>query len=327
VTWGDPDYGGDGPRIDVDGPFDSIYSTGHAFAALKKDGNVVTWGDSRYGGGDTDVTELLSPSEDVKVVRLYSTDTAFAALKSDGSVVMWGNGMQTTAIQNIDKIYTNQHTFAAIKTNHSVVAWGEDKYGGTVPTELADEGAGVVKIYSSSGAFAALKSDGSVVTWGLTHHGGDSRPYNNDPNDTLNYNECGITKGHISSGVVKIYSTSRAFAALKSDGSVVTWGPKKYGGNTTYSTDDNPNPYGIKLTNGSSLLDHNFVVMYSNGMSFVALTTTTDDNDVVTCHVLTWGGFRDVANIADANNIYKGTELQFISNNITDFTNIDIDDV
>ena len=30
---------------------------------------------------------------------------------------------------------------------------------------------------------------------------------------------------NLSSGVVEIYSTNAAFAALKSDGSVVTWGP------------------------------------------------------------------------------------------------------
>ncbi|GIQ97663.1 MAG: hypothetical protein CM15mP3_06970 [Candidatus Poseidoniales archaeon] len=59
-----------------------IFSTEWAFAALKSDGSVVTWGSNidTFGG---DISS--------NVVEIYSTSGAFAGLKSDGSVVTWGS--------------------------------------------------------------------------------------------------------------------------------------------------------------------------------------------------------------------------------------------
>ena len=54
----------------------------YAFAALKQDDSVVTWG----GSDSTSVASLLSDG----VVTLYCTFSTFAALKQDGSVVTWG---------------------------------------------------------------------------------------------------------------------------------------------------------------------------------------------------------------------------------------------
>ena len=58
----------------------------YAFAALKTDGSVITWGDSIYGGDSTGITGLSSG-----VTRIFSTAYVFAALKSDGSVITWGD--------------------------------------------------------------------------------------------------------------------------------------------------------------------------------------------------------------------------------------------
>ena len=68
----------------------SIYTTRYAFAALLKDdvncttenGNVVTWGDSRYGGDSNKVQVALRG-----VDKIYSTDHDFAAVLEDGTVV------------------------------------------------------------------------------------------------------------------------------------------------------------------------------------------------------------------------------------------------
>jgi hypothetical protein len=48
-----------------------------AFAAIKADGSITAWGDSRYGGKD-------APS-DKGYTKIYSTGYAFAALKTEGS--------------------------------------------------------------------------------------------------------------------------------------------------------------------------------------------------------------------------------------------------
>jgi hypothetical protein len=104
-----------------------IYSTKYAFAALRSDGSVVTWGG--YIESISAVAAQLNGTVDV--VQIYSTSLAFAALRRDGSVVTWGG-----------------------VSNSSVVA---AQLNGTVD---------VVQIYSTSFTFAALRSDGSVVTWG-----------------------------------------------------------------------------------------------------------------------------------------------------------------
>ena len=52
-----------------------IYSTDSAFAALKKDGSVVTWGRSTYGGDSSSVDSQLTSD----VVKIYATQQAFAA--------------------------------------------------------------------------------------------------------------------------------------------------------------------------------------------------------------------------------------------------------
>lgn len=78
-------------------PVKSIFSTNTAFAALKTDGSVVTWGDHRYGGDSSAVEAQLSSD----VQTIFSTKRAFAALKIDGSVVTWGRadgGGDSTAV-------------------------------------------------------------------------------------------------------------------------------------------------------------------------------------------------------------------------------------
>ena len=54
-----------------------IFSTRQAFAALKSDGSVITWGDSNDGGDSSSVSIFLNSG----VTEVFSTDSAFAALK------------------------------------------------------------------------------------------------------------------------------------------------------------------------------------------------------------------------------------------------------
>ena len=64
-----------------------IYSNSCAFAALKSDGQVVTWGNAVFGGDSSSVADELASG----VQRIYSTSHAFAAVKEDGRVVTWGD--------------------------------------------------------------------------------------------------------------------------------------------------------------------------------------------------------------------------------------------
>jgi len=192
----------------------AAYHNSGAFAALKADGSVVTWGDSSYGGDSTALAEQLSSG----VVQMFSTYTAFAALKADGSLLSWGDpnaGGDSSQVaelltSGVSQVVSTAYAFAALKADGSVVTWGS---AGEISAGLT---AGVTQLFASSDAFAALKADGSVVTWGASNSGGDSR----------------AVAAQLSSGVLQIVASSDAFAALKADGSVVSWGYSLSGGNS-----------------------------------------------------------------------------------------------
>ena len=203
------------------------WSNTSAFAALKDDGSVVTWGGATGGYSDRVATKLSSG-----VVQIYSSQGAFAALKSDGSVVTWGSsssGGDSSAVADkltggVTRIFSTQRAFAALKSDGTVVTWGDSSRGGnsdSVVNQLRD----VRTIYSTDSAFAALRSDNSVVTWGDANYGGSTR--------FLAYSGWVDVAPQVSSGVSQIFSNYSAFAALKTDGSVVTWGWAASGGDSS----------------------------------------------------------------------------------------------
>ncbi|CAE7029211.1 unnamed protein product [Symbiodinium natans] len=240
VTWGHALVGGDSSSVasQLNSNVQTIYSnpisgvqticsTERAFAAVKADGSVVTWGDALYGGDSSSVAGQLSHG----VETIYSTlifeemgYAAFAAVKADGSVVTWGHALvggdsSSVASQlnsNVQTIYSTGGAFAAVKADGSVVTWGLSKAGGDSSSVASQLNSGVQTIYSTDRAFAAIKADGSVVTWGGALSVGDSS-----------------SVASLNSGVRTIYSTGGAFAAVKADGSVVTWGDALYGGDSS----------------------------------------------------------------------------------------------
>lgn len=74
-----------------------IYSTQYAFAALKADKSVVSWGgDGTYG--DVGYSKVQGQLVDVQsFLDIYTTNNAFAARKADGSVVVWGSDRHKAA--------------------------------------------------------------------------------------------------------------------------------------------------------------------------------------------------------------------------------------
>ena len=63
-----------------------LYSTANAFAALKMNRAVVTWGNTGAGGDSSSVAAAISSN----VLRMYSNNYAFAALTTTGAVLTWG---------------------------------------------------------------------------------------------------------------------------------------------------------------------------------------------------------------------------------------------
>jgi hypothetical protein len=240
VTWGDSYSGGDSSAVasKLDGTVRvmqvfsnfSDYMDGvayGAFAALRVDGSVVTWGFSDDGGDSSAVASKLDGTVDV--VQIFSNRVAFAALRADGSVVTWGKsyggGDSTTVASKIDgtndvvQVFSTESSFAALRTDGTVVTWGG--YSGGDSSAVAsklDGNVDVVQIFSNYSAFAALRADGSVVTWGISDWG-DSSAVASKLDGTID--------------VEQIFSNNGAFAALRADGSVVTWGRGAYGGDSS----------------------------------------------------------------------------------------------
>jgi len=289
----------------------AVYSNPQAFAALKNDGSVVTWGDAGFGGNSTSVSGNLSSN----VTAVYSNPQAFAALKTNGSVVTWGDavkGGNSTNVSggnlssNVTAVYSNSYAFAALKANGSVVTWGFADWGGnSTKVTGGNLTSNVTAVYSTPAAFAALKANGSVVTWGDAAFGGNSTS----------------VAGNLTSNVKAVYSTQQAFAALKTDGSVVTWGDAASGGNSTsvagnltsnvkavYSTryafaalktDGSVVTWGNADLGGNSTsvsgnLSSNVTAVYSTPVAFAALKT---DGSVVTWGDVRFGGSGGPANI------------------------------
>jgi len=232
-----------------------------AFAALKADGSVVTWGDPNWGGNSSSVATQLSSG----VTQIFSNRGAFAALKANGSVVTWGDsehGGNSSAVaaqlsSGVTQIFSNEYflanrgAFAALKANGSVVTWGFSTSGGNSSAVAAQLSSGVTQIFSNEFAFAALKANGSVVTWGDSGYGGNSS----------------AVAAQLSSGVTQIFSNRFAFAALKANGSVVTWGDPSWGGNSS--------AVAAQLSSGVTQI-------FSNQFAFAALKANGS--------VVTWGG-------------------------------------
>lgn len=186
-----------------------------AFAALKTNGSVVTWGRFYQGGDSREVASQISSD----VVDLFSCWKGFAALKKDGSVVSWGGWkneklailpeqVKSQLGSDIETVYSASKSMAALKTDGSVVTWGNKLTGGDSSNVSGKLSSNVIKVFSTNSAFAALKSDGSIVTWGDPSKGGNSSSVESD----------------LQSGVVHVYSSGVSFAALKDDGSIVSWG-------------------------------------------------------------------------------------------------------
>jgi uncharacterized delta-60 repeat protein len=299
VTWGMSDTGGNSSTVasQLTGADDSkdvvqIFSTGFAFAALQKDGSVVSWGHNEYGGGGSFLN----------IRQVYATNTAFAGLREDGSVVTWGRagfGGDSSAVasqltgvddtKDVVQIFSTGGAFAALRADGSVVSWGYSDAGGYNYLTGADDSKDVVQISSTMLAFAALRADGSIVTWGSRSHGGDSSAVASELNGDID--------------VVQIFSTGGgfdavegAFAALRKDGSVVTWGSASYGGDSSVVSSE---------LNGSI----DVVQVFSNIGAFAALRS---DGSVVTWGNSSYGGdssgvASQLHDVIDFSNIYTNS--------------------
>ena len=194
--------------------------------------------------------------------------------------------------QKVHSVTTNERAHAIVTSTGTVINWGAEFSGGQIGTSSDPQnhaamplGLNNVKaIYSTSFAFAALKNDGTVVVWGSFDSGGMDQTMQSGAASAYRTGSPSliIPKPNGLNNVVEISSTSAAFAALKSDGSIVAWGHRDKGGSTKY-------------TRGIGSLSDSWSRIYANGYAFTAVK---DD----TARMICWGGN---GNLIDSSDIGK----------------------
>jgi hypothetical protein len=264
VAFGAKDVGGNvlddahcnGYSLQLSAGVHVLAASSGAFAAIKVDGSVLSWG-SRYAGAQAGANDLAALTGARMVV---ANRDAFAVLLSDGRVATWGDahsGGDSSAVTNqLHDVYhltAARSCFVAFKRDTSAVAWGYAKFGGDASSVAAALSSGVVYVAHTYMAMAAVKEDGGVVAWGSAANGGTVpvgvsdvvRVVGNARAFAALTGTGGVVAwgyasyggqfpadkvSALSSGVVSIYHTDRAFAALKDDGSLVVWGQAGHGG-------------------------------------------------------------------------------------------------
>jgi alpha-tubulin suppressor-like RCC1 family protein len=227
------DVGGSGS---LTGILDICADSGSCVMALKNDGTAYAWGYNGYGQlGDNSTTNRKTPvqvSTLTTIVQIGIDDVGASVLTANGNVYAWGyNGNGEVG----DNTTTQRNAPVQV---HGV---GNTGY-------LTN----IVSLSVGSNAKKAVKNDGTVYAWGVNNFGqlGDNTTsQRNVPVQVLDAGGSGNL-----TGIVKISSTAGTSCALKSDGTVSTWGRNTYGQLGDNTTTQRKTPVQVVDVGGSGML-------------------------------------------------------------------------
>jgi len=239
---------------------------GYHTAAIKTDGTLWTWGYNGYGNlGDNTNVAKSSPVTTVaggtnwKQVACGYRHTA--AIKTDGTLWTWGyNGYgnlgDNTAVNKSSPVTTAGggtnwkqvaggyfHT-ASIKTDGTLWTWGYNNYGGLGDNTTVSKSSPVTTVAGgtnwkqvSGGQYhtAAIKTDGTLWTWGYNGYGNLGDNTTVDKSSPVTTVAGGTNWKQVACGY-------RHVAAIKTDGTLWTWGYNGIGALGDNSTVDKSSP-------------------------------------------------------------------------------------
>src|ERR1035437_9231306 len=210
---------------------------------LRMDGSVWSWGDDTNGllglsrsGSSTYIEPVWGVGPGSNIIQVAQGDgfSQSYGLRNDGAIYAWGYNVGYSAVQlanfgpgsGVIKITTSEtlgdtHShLVVLKSNGSVYTeQDEQAFPGSLPVLVIGAGSGIAQLSGAYGSTYALRSDGAVFAWGDGQYGqmGNGGTANNlGPTQIPSFGAgSGITQ--ISSGLYTGY-------ALKSDGTVYSWG-------------------------------------------------------------------------------------------------------
>jgi alpha-tubulin suppressor-like RCC1 family protein len=262
-------------------------------AAIKTDGTLWNWGRNNYGQlGDNTVTTRSSPVQTIAVGtnwKLVSAGLYYsAAIKTDGTLWTWGfnaNGrlgtsdttnrsspVQTIASgTNWKTLSCGSNHMAAIKTDGTLWLWGygfDGQLGQNVaqsvssPIQTIAAGTNWSQVNCGSTNTAAIKTDGTLWVWGGNAYG----QLGNQGSTAINQSSPVQT---ISAGTNwKVVACGyNHMQAIKTDGTLWTWGGNTYGQLGTNNTLSKSSP--VQTVSGGT----NWKLV-SSGFYYTAATKT-----------------------------------------------------
>jgi len=193
----------------------SVHMTKESFAVLKRNGEVVVWGNPLLGGDLGDINLI-------NVKQIFENDYSFAALTHNGTVYTWGDsnsgGFLTTPLTNVKTIVASKDAYCALKNDGTIFTWGDSENGGD-SSRVSVHLYKITKVFASGEAFCVVDENSKVICWGNPDSGGSFEE------DELVHVK---TFGNVL--VKTIVSTKTSFVILTYDGEVACWGNPEEGG-------------------------------------------------------------------------------------------------
>jgi alpha-tubulin suppressor-like RCC1 family protein len=257
--------------------------------ALKTDGTLWTWGANYYGGlGNNSTVSRSSPatvSGGGTNWKRISADRHSAAIKTDGTLWIWGRnnkgelGNESTINTsspgtisgggtNWQQISCGYQFTAAIKTDGTLWTWGDNNYnklgqginGGpsrSSPVTIAGGGTNWKQISCGYQSAVAIKTDSSLWTWGSNQYGALG-------NNVTNLNSSPNTVSGGGNNWKQVASGRYCMGAIKTDGTLWTWGLNDKGQLGINSTSNKSSP--ILISN-----ETNWKIFSAAAYSFYAI--------------------------------------------------------